>query len=408
MQLDKFTTSFVFSCLLLVNSCAPPPLPESRTEWPSVNLGEADFRDYYDDNILDPIEGIWTVSENTTWINVNSGLKGSKEEENTFRIAIIKDKNSIDRYDGFVLESSTPDWTAGRLKVTFRKTARETAYEETWYTVNYSKDVRKIAIDNDRFIRQLKDWEQFPTKFQRETILSKVYPSDLDKSSSTLLPEVKSVSTGFLVSESGLIITNYHVVKDASKIEIAFPNRNLTKTADLKIKDINNDLAVLEIDSFVFSDVFNDGIPFSLADINSVKTGAEVFTLGFPLVEVMGLKSKLSTGRINSVYGSQDDPRLFQISNPLQPGNSGGPLFNMKGELVGVVVSSINARFLYENHGIIPQNVNFAVKVSYLKNLLGMLPENDEISNRKSRVSNLKMEDQIEILKPFIVQIRVY
>ena len=162
------------------------------------------------------------------------------------------------------------------------------------------------------------------------------------------------------------------------------------------------------IDEFDFNKISNNNIPYNLADIGDVKVGQEVFTLGFPLGSIMGSKSRLSTGRINSVYGIQEDPRLFQIGNPLQPGNSGGPLFNMKGELVGIVVSSLNAKFFYDNLGIIPQNVNFAVKVSYLKNLLGMMPENDEILNRKSKISNLSMEDQVEKLDPFIVQIKVY
>lgn len=122
----------------------------------------------------------------------------------------------------------------------------------------------------------------------------------------------------------------------------------------------------------------------------------------------MGTKSRLSTGRITSQFGIQDDPRLFQISNPLQPGNSGGPLFNTKGEFVGIVVSGLNAKYFYENVGIIPQNVNFAIKASYLQNLIYMMPEGDEIVNRKNLVKQTTMEEQIEQLNPFMVQIRVY
>ena len=93
----------------------------------------------------------------------------------------------------------------------------------------------------------------------------------------------------------------------------------------------------------------------------------------------MGDNSRFSSGRINSLYGIQDDPRLLQISNPLQPGNSGGPLFSSKGELIGVVVSSLSAKyFFYDNAGIIPQNVNFAIKISYLRNIFSMLPEGQQ------------------------------
>ena len=108
------------------------------------------------------------------------------------------------------------------------------------------------------------------------------------------------------------------------------------------------------------------------------------------------------------MYGLQDDPRLFQISTPLQPGNSGGPLFNNNGDLIGVVVSSLNANYFYENIGVIPQNVNFAIKSTYLINLISMIPGGDEILNRKNLVKQNKMEQQIEQLNPFVVQIKIY
>jgi S1-C subfamily serine protease len=129
-------------------------------------------------------------------------------------------------------------------------------------------------------------------------------------------------------------------------------------------------------------------------------------TLGFPLGDIMGSKSRLSTGLINSEFGIQDDPRVYQISNPLQPGNSGGPLFNNKGELVGVVVSGLNAKYFYENAGIIPQNVNFAVKSTYLSNLLSMIPEGDDIIKRRNAVLHTALENQVEQLGRFVVQIK--
>lgn len=211
-----------------------------------------------------------------------------------------------------------------------------------------------------------------------------------------------------MISPTGLIVTNYHVVEDANRLEVVFANKNITKVASVRIKDTKNDIAILEVKDFSFVDISSQPIPFTFADVNSVKVGQEVFTLGFPLGDIMGTKSRLSTGRINSQFGVQDDPRLFQISNPLQPGNSGGPLFNGRGDLVGIVVSGLNAKYFYENTGIIPQNVNFAVKASYLQNLVSMTPEGDDVVKRKNCVKAGPMESQIEQLNPFIVQIRKY
>jgi serine protease Do len=122
----------------------------------------------------------------------------------------------------------------------------------------------------------------------------------------------------------------------------------------------------------------------------------------------MGETARLATGNINSLYGALDDPRLFQINNAIQPGNSGGPLFNKGGELVGICVAGLSARYFYENQGIIPQNMNFAIKASYLKNLVGLLPDGDSILKRPNVVNGTSLEQTIEQLSPYVVQIRVY
>jgi YVTN family beta-propeller protein len=218
---------------------------------------------------------------------------------------------------------------------------------------------------------------------------------------------VKS-GTGFLLTTNGLVATNFHVVEDANKIEVVFPEKKITKIASVRIKDTKNDIVILDLKDFMYPELTSRPIPFVFAHIQSVKVGQEVFTLGFPLGDIMGSKSRLSTGIINSQFGIQDDPRLFQISNPIQPGNSGGPLFNIKGELVGVVVASLNVKYLYEKIGIIPQNVNFALKVNYLHNLVSMIPESSEIFDRKNIVRQGAMENLVEQLNPFIVQVNVY
>ena len=147
-------------------------------------------------------------------------------------------------------------------------------------------------------------------------------------------------------------------------------------------------------------------IPFVISTSSKTKLGEDVFTLGFPLGEILGKSSKFSSGKINSLFGIQDDPRVYQISNPIQPGNSGGPLFNSNGEFIGIVFSSLNAKFFYENSDIIPQNVNFAIKSDYLLNLISLLPDEKEISNRKNSLSELSIEKQIELLQPFIVNVK--
>jgi S1-C subfamily serine protease len=239
-------------------------------------------------------------------------------------------------------------------------------------------------------------------------LLIKAYPYLGTKVASKTDNDTIGTGTGFVLASSGLIVTNYHVVKDANRIEIIFPDKNLTKTSDIKIKDARNDIVILGFDRNDDDELIEKTIPYSIADSNKVRIGQGVFTLGFPLGDIMGSKPRVSSGIVNSLYGIQDDPRSFQISNPLQPGNSGGPLFTEKGELIGIVVSSLSAEYLYESTGALPQNVNFALKSDYLVNLISMLPHSDEILSRKNSVIQGPVEEQIEQLTPFIVQIRVY
>lgn len=411
-----FPISICFAFFL--SSCTPAGQTQrtitAPVGWPSINKSESDFRKYLDDNAdnLNVLEGIWTMNESGTWRNVYSGMTGSIPSHNPYRLAIVTD-NTSSGYDfvAVVLESEYSYWAPGRVKARFRKTAYEKVFDALWFMADYTSKRTNYVIDESGIIKSTHtsyDPDNEYIELTRESIFLKAYPPISGKSRPSSDKKMRTSGSGFLLTATGLVVTNYHVVEDANKIEVAFADKNITKSASVRIKDAKNDIAILEVKDFSFSDISSQSIPFSFADVNSIKVGQEVFTLGFPLGDIMGTKSRLSTGRINSQFGIQDDPRLFQISNPLQPGNSGGPLFNNKGELVGIVVSSLNAKYFYENTGIIPQNVNFAVKASYLQSLVSMMPDGDEVSKRNNIVKTGPMENQIEQLNPFIVQVRVY
>ena len=103
--------------------------------------------------------------------------------------------------------------------------------------------------------------------------------------------------------------------------------------------------------------------------------GQRVSTIGYPLSPLLGSDPKFSEGVISSKSGFQDDPRWFQISAAIQPGSSGSPLFDDNGNIVGVVVASLDAAKAFQLTNAIPQNVNWAIKSDYLLNLLGMVPD---------------------------------
>jgi len=375
--------------------------------WTSISLNEDEFRDYLHDNVLDPIEGIWLISENTDWKNVETGAKGNKEIAGKFEVAIKRDQVMYNRYNAFILHSKEAEWPRGQLKAFYDKTGYKSTYEQHWYIADHTERVHSIDLEESGVFRNLFAFSRYPINYNRENIALKLYPPMyMSVPDLALNTQLQSMGSGFVISGNGLIITNYHVIRGKEEIDVYFPSIDKSFSAKIALEDQNNDIALLALEDFHISDYFTKDIPFIISSTKDMRLGQEIFTLGYPLGEILGKSVKLSTGDISSLYGIKDDPRLIQISNPIQPGNSGGPLLNENGEIVGVVVSTLNARYFYENESIIPQNVNFAIKGNYVANLISLLPENEELSNRKNLLMGKSLEDQIELISPFIVTIK--
>lgn len=357
------------------------------------------------------------IVKSTLKNKINSEIEGIYESFNIsenkhcpkYVIAIIQDKFDEDKFNIIYLGGGqySEDWTAGEMKGYIIRTSKPNFYKTIWHMPKKfeSKDVYSSFDENGLLCLSFEDQNE-PSKYLKLFPTNK--SNNIDGSIKNDDKNLKGTGSGFLISNSGLIVTNYHVISEGTQYKIAFPIKKITKNAKLLLKDVQNDIAILEIENFSFKDISVLNIPFNIADNNSINVGQEVFTLGFPLGDIMGTTPRLATGTINSLYGIEDDPRLYQISNPIQPGNSGGALFNRKGELVGICVSGLNAKYFYEKQGIIPQNMNFAIKASYIQNLIGMMSDSDEIIKRPNTLKNSSLEEQIKQLNPFIVQIRVY
>jgi hypothetical protein len=165
----------------------------------------------------------------------------------------------------------------------------------------------------------------------------------------------------------GYVITSAHLLGELGKTTLILQNGTRIQ-AKVELTDKANDIAVLKVKE-------SKKLPRPLVFAKTTAiTGTKVFTIGFPFSGALGEKPKLTEGIINSVYGIGDDPRFYQISVPIQPGNSGGPLINMKGEVIGVVTSTLDAIKVFEFSGTLPQNVNYAIKIQYAKLLLETMP----------------------------------
>lgn len=162
-----------------------------------------------------------------------------------------------------------------------------------------------------------------------------------------------SSGTGFVVAP-GRALTNAHVVERCQAVRVRTAAGTDVAARVLRA-DRGRDLALLEVPA-------EAGPPLAFRRQMNIRRGEGVVTYGFPLAGMLSSGPTLTTGEVSALAGLADDQRQFQISAPVQPGNSGGPLLDLGGNVVGVIVSKLNAARVAQRTGDIPQNVNFAVK----------------------------------------------
>ncbi|MBR0672580.1 trypsin-like serine protease [Roseomonas soli] len=162
-----------------------------------------------------------------------------------------------------------------------------------------------------------------------------------------------SSGTGFVVAPRQ-IMTNHHVAEGCAAMTARLAGGQEIP-ATVIAADQQRDLALLRTES-------DPGpvLPFRRAA--EVRRGESVVTYGFPLAGLLSSGPTLTTGDVSALAGLGDNARQIQISAPVQQGNSGGPLLDLRGHVVGVIVSKLNAQRIAQATGDIPQNVNFAVK----------------------------------------------
>ena len=203
--------------------------------------------------------------------------------------------------------------------------------------------------------------------------------------------------TGFFITDDGFLVTNNHVVEGANQVRLATSAGPVSATV-VKV-DSANDLALLRAEGR-FS-------PLPIASSRGMKLGGTVVTVGFPNIGLQGFAPKLAKGEIASLSGAGDDARYFQISVPVQPGNSGGALVDERGNVVGVVSAKLSARAALAASGSLPENVNYAVKSSYLLSFLESVPE-VSAKLKEPNTKEQKFEDVVRSAEQAAVLVLVY
>ena len=292
------------------------------------------FKKYIDQKRnKNPFEGIWV------------------DQDGKYTLGIISsEKDPRYAYVAFVIESDTKEWKPGDVKIKFNDLSEGNVAISKYYMRN------KIDVGIM--------WKTASTALfsinapnNLEFALVKAYP--INRKTKV----VSGSGTAWAVAANGVFITNNHVVEGASEIFIGFKEDNPYR-ARVLISDDRTDLAVLRVDNF------NKSISPLPIKLTSESNGEPVCALGYPLINVLGDSPKITDGIISAQRGIENDVTCYQITVPIQPGNSGGPLLNSFGEVVGVTNAKLSDK-ASKNSDI--ENVNFAIKSMYIMPLLEQL-----------------------------------
>jgi S1-C subfamily serine protease len=224
-------------------------------------------------------------------------------------------------------------------------------------------------------------------------------PSEGSDSSSAGIAQTRpeSSGTGFFITDDGYLITNEHVAGSGAQVRLR-TSAGLISAKVVKV-DAANDLALLKTEGKF--------VALPVAPSRAVKLGSTVATVGFPNIGLQGFAPKFARGEIGSLSGPEDDARYFQISVPVQPGNSGGALVDERGNVVGIVSGKLSAKATLSNSGSLPENVNYAVKSSFLLSFLESVPD-VKARLKEPNAKDMKFDDVVEQAKQAGVLVLVY
>lgn len=358
------------------------------------NYSEYQAKKYFESNAenLHPIEGIWL---HDGWkYSIEKDYNGYSRDSKKFRAVVLEVPRQTLWESGDIQFFLIPG-ASGVFEVIYYAYIAKWTRGERDYVI---EPVKGIAIQDGFSTLSIKHPEfNDHGQVTRQSVESfiKFFP---DRS---IVPESKEKTTlpaewsgsGFAL-KNGYIVTNYHVIDGAKSIKINGVNGNFNSSYNAMVvgSDKINDLALLKISDSSFTGF--ESIPYSISS-NTSDVGEEIFVLGYPLTSTMGEEIKLTTGIISSKTGFQGDVALYQISAPIQPGNSGGPLFDKKGNVIGIVSA--------KHEGA--ENVGYAIKTMYLRNLVESCANSSIIPNANT-VSTLPLTGKVKSEKNFVFFIK--
>ena len=343
-------------------------------EYPSEEL----FREYFKVKSYEYIEGIWEITG---------------AEDTDAKVAIIKNGYS---YSAIILDgtyNSIRTWNIGEVKAEIQPSASEEVVTISW-TLGNKEDIKKIV--GTVKANSLIEFDLLGKK----AFMYKVYPKLNSTTSNRKLNKDgwQGNGSGIIISESGYIVTNHHVIEDADDIEVEFVVDGEVKkfNAEIVQSDKVNDLAIIKI-----FDIDFDGVeepPYNFKSRSS-DVGTKVYAYGYPMaLSLMGKEIKITDGIVSSKSGLNGDITTYQITAPIQAGNSGGPLFDDKGNFIGINSSGLRKDMV--------DNVGYSIKSSYVLSLIDSLPKNIDLPS-STKLQSIPITDQIKKISKYVVLVKV-
>jgi S1-C subfamily serine protease len=353
---------------------------------------ESQWETFFQSNIqsLDPIEGVWSNTNTKKFFDSRNRLLDEVYSPQAEKIAIYKSGSTYIVYDF--------DFDMSYYNRSFQNTANTGIYlYECFYAESNSTAYANAILTANGLLEF--SYEKPTSQFKKE--IGSLYQNGLkliyENKWIKLSPKVdnhsikkKSSGTGFAISSNGIIVTNYHVIDGATSIKVRGIKSDFNKTfkARVLVTDKNNDLALIQIDDYSFTSL--GAIPFTIKT-NLSGVGENIFVLGYPLRATMGDEIKLTNGIVSSKTGFQGDITSYQISAPVQPGNSGGPLFDNQGNIIGI----INAKHMGA------ENASYGIKSSYLTGLIESLPSPPKLQT-VNLLNGKTLTQQVELVKKVV------
>lgn len=320
---------------------------------------------------LDNIEGIYK--------SVDQG------ESFEYDIAIFKSYENNREYVGLILSTTDSDLSIGGKIFTFEKTAQANLFFGKYKTKGGTSFENKTASLNGAIL-----------KMGVKSFI-KMYPAEGEtRQYREINPMVdwQSSGSGVLINNNGYIATNNHVIKGAEKIRISFQNDSIDYEAKIISQNEENDVAIVQITDSRFKSAVKP-VKWN----SSVSLGEKVFTLGYPISNKMSDNVKVVDGIVSGLNGREGNKAFFQTTLPVWYGNSGGPCFNSKGEILGLAT-----QILWDK-GEKVDNVAYITKTSNVLSLANSIITKENISS--AGLNEVELQNLIKKLIPYSAFIKV-